>query len=313
MVLVGPAIKVDPATLPKRPNLHFLGQRPYADLPAYLKGFDVCLMPWALNDATRTISPTKTLEYMAVGKPIVSTAVRDVVRDHGDLVRIADDPADFVALMATSSPSRSTTTTAPISCANGPTPTAGTPSPRRCASLIEAKRPARPAAPRKARKATHAGDAKNLIVGGGPAGLSAALHLDDPDFLLAEKHARTGGLCRSIVQDGFTFDYAGHIFFTQRTNTSTASFATSSPGNFHEQLRESWVYLYDAYQRYPFQGNLFGLPPAVVKECLLGVIDASRHASPTLNGQWQWTRRAPGRTSWNGRTGRSAPGSPSTS
>ena len=56
------------------------------------RAFDVCLMPWALNEATRTISPTKTLEYMAGGKPIVSTAVRDVVRDHGDLVFVADDP-----------------------------------------------------------------------------------------------------------------------------------------------------------------------------------------------------------------------------
>jgi UDP-galactopyranose mutase len=98
VVLVGPTIKVDPTALPKRPNLHYLGQRPYAELPAYLKGFDVCLMPWALNDATRAISPTKTLEYMAAGKPIVSTAVRDVVRDHGDLVLVADGPGRFVDL-----------------------------------------------------------------------------------------------------------------------------------------------------------------------------------------------------------------------
>jgi UDP-galactopyranose mutase len=98
VVLVGPTIKVDPEALPRRPNLHYLGQRPYEVLPAYLKGFDVCLMPWALTQATRTISPTKTLEYMAGGKPIVSTAVRDVVRDHGDLVFVAGDPAEFVRL-----------------------------------------------------------------------------------------------------------------------------------------------------------------------------------------------------------------------
>ena len=91
VVLVGPTIKVDPASLPRRANLHYLGQRSYDELPAYLKGFDVCIMPWALNEATRTISPTKTLEYMAAGKPIVSTAVRDVVRDHGDLVFVAED------------------------------------------------------------------------------------------------------------------------------------------------------------------------------------------------------------------------------
>ena len=73
-----------------------------------------------------------------------------------------------------------------------------------------------PAPEAEGRRGSKADDAKNLIVGGGPAGLSAGLHLDDPDFLLADKHDRAGGLCRSIVQDGFTFDYAGHIFFTQR-------------------------------------------------------------------------------------------------
>ena len=98
VVLVGPMIKVDPDRLPRRRNLHYLGQRPYALLPAYLKGFDVCLMPWALNEATRTISPTKTLEYMAGSKPIVSTAVHDVVRDHGDIVFVARNAAEFIEL-----------------------------------------------------------------------------------------------------------------------------------------------------------------------------------------------------------------------
>ncbi|WP_435018224.1 glycosyltransferase [Tundrisphaera sp. TA3] len=98
VVLVGPTIKVDPASLPRRPNLHFLGQRPYEALPSYLKGFDACIMPWALNEATRSISPTKTLEYMAAGRPILSTPVRDVVRDHGDLVHVAGDADGFARL-----------------------------------------------------------------------------------------------------------------------------------------------------------------------------------------------------------------------
>jgi len=96
-VLVGPIVKIDPATLPVRPNLHYPGPRPYADLPGCIAEWDVAMMPFARNDATRFISPTKTLEYMAAGKPIVSTPIRDVVRPYGEagLVRIANDVASF--------------------------------------------------------------------------------------------------------------------------------------------------------------------------------------------------------------------------
>jgi UDP-galactopyranose mutase len=98
-VMVGPVVKVDPAKLPQRPNLHWLGGRPYEDLPKYLASWDVAIMPFALNEATRFISPTKTLEYLAGGKPVVSTPIRDVVRPYGEqgLVEIAQDPASFVA------------------------------------------------------------------------------------------------------------------------------------------------------------------------------------------------------------------------
>ncbi|MGH7972036.1 MAG: glycosyltransferase, partial [Limisphaerales bacterium] len=75
LVIVGPVTKVDPGSLPQHANLHWLGQRAYADLPAFGKGFDLCLMPFALNDATEFINPTKALEYMALGRPIVSTSV----------------------------------------------------------------------------------------------------------------------------------------------------------------------------------------------------------------------------------------------
>ena len=98
IVMVGPVVKVDPATLPQAPNLHWLGQRDYASLPAYVKGFTVCLMPFALNEATEFINPTKTLEYMAAGKPIVSTAVPDVVRNFTPVVQIARSAREFVAL-----------------------------------------------------------------------------------------------------------------------------------------------------------------------------------------------------------------------
>jgi glycosyltransferase involved in cell wall biosynthesis len=99
-VLVGPVVKIDDASLPRADNVHYLGAKPYAELPKYLHGWDVAMMPFALNEATRFISPTKTLEYMAGGKPIVSTAVRDVVAPYGErgLVRIADSETFATAI-----------------------------------------------------------------------------------------------------------------------------------------------------------------------------------------------------------------------
>lgn len=98
VVMVGPFMKVDEATVPKRPNLHWLGQRSYAELPAYCKGFDICMMPFALNESTEFINPTKALEYMATGRMIVSTAVADVVRNFGTVVRIGKDQEEFVSI-----------------------------------------------------------------------------------------------------------------------------------------------------------------------------------------------------------------------
>ena len=96
-IMVGPTAKVDPADLPQAANIHYPGKQEYADLPRFLKGFDVCMMPFALNDSTRFISPTKTLEYMAAHKPTVSTPIRDVVGPYSHIVRIADTPEVFVA------------------------------------------------------------------------------------------------------------------------------------------------------------------------------------------------------------------------
>ena len=96
VVMVGPWTKVDPSMFPRRANLHWLGQRDYGQLPAYAKGFDVCLMPFALNEATEFINPTKALEYMATGRPIVSTAIEDVIVQFEDVVKVARTPEDFV-------------------------------------------------------------------------------------------------------------------------------------------------------------------------------------------------------------------------
>ena len=98
MEIIGPVVKISSDDLPRRPNLHFLGGRSYEDLPTCIAGWDVALMPFALNDATRFISPTKTPEYLAAGKPVVSTPITDVVRHYGEMeaVWIADGAEAFV-------------------------------------------------------------------------------------------------------------------------------------------------------------------------------------------------------------------------
>ena len=97
LVMVGPVVKIDPASLPRLPNIHWLGMQPYAVLPYLVAAWDVCLLPFALNESTRFISPTKTLEYMAGEKPVVSTAVHDVQVLYGDVVRVAHSTPQFIA------------------------------------------------------------------------------------------------------------------------------------------------------------------------------------------------------------------------
>ena len=317
VVLVGPDDQGRSGALPRRPNLHYLGQKSYADLPAYLKGFDVCLMPWALNEATRTISPTKTLEYMAGGKPIVSTAVADVVRDHGDLVFVAEDRDQFIELCSTALRA--------IRRRTAPRPAGGAAEENGWDATAEAMRRliseplggAAPGGPGRdaGRAARTADDARNLIVGGGPGRPERRAAPGRPRFHPRRQATPApGGLCRSIIQDGFTFDHAGHIFFTTDEYVD-GLFRDVLADNFHEQQRESWVYLYDAYQRYPFQGNLYGLPPEVIKECLLGVIEASHRpgsARERSRGTATVTPR-PRPTSWSGASRHSAKASPGTS
>lgn len=99
IVMIGPTAKIDPADLPRAANLHWLGGKSYAELPAYLAGWDIGFMPFAINDATKYISPTKTPEFLAAGLPVVSTAITDVVTPYGDLglVEIASTAAEMVA------------------------------------------------------------------------------------------------------------------------------------------------------------------------------------------------------------------------
>lgn len=94
-VMVGPLCKISETDLPKEKNIYYLGMKSYEELPAYLNYFDIAMMPFALNDATKYISPTKTLEYMSASKPIISTKIKDVVRDYSDCIMLVDTAEDF--------------------------------------------------------------------------------------------------------------------------------------------------------------------------------------------------------------------------
>lgn len=111
-----------------------------------------------------------------------------------------------------------------------------------------------------------------VVIGAGPTGLSAAYHLGERALLL-EQHDRVGGWCRSLVQNGFTFDYAGHIMFSNDPYVHEL-YRLLLGDNVHWQDREAWIFSKGVYTRYPFQGSLYGLPADVVTECLLGAIEA---------------------------------------
>lgn len=97
-IMIGPVVKIDEADLPRAENIYYLGGKSYEELPGYIAGWDVAMMPFAMNESTRFISPTKTPEYLAAGRPVVSTPIRDVVRPYGNegLVHIAESPEEFV-------------------------------------------------------------------------------------------------------------------------------------------------------------------------------------------------------------------------
>ncbi|MBC7858292.1 MAG: FAD-dependent oxidoreductase [Burkholderiaceae bacterium] len=302
IVLVGPIVKIDPTSLPQRENIHYLGQQSYKALPHFLAGWDVCLLPFALNEATRFISPTKVLEYMAAELPIVSSAIADVAIPYGDMVAIAADADGFIAACEealAAPPERRAEQVAKMRAVVSATSWDATAD--RMRALLESTDPGQSLAGKGARQdprgaadaaepeqggASAAGKAKVnplrpqtsmqpvgcAIIGAGPTGLSAAYHLG-PDTLLLEKNAAVGGWCRSVREAGFTFDYAGHIMFSNDPYVLNL-YRILLGANMHWQDREAWVYSKNVYTRYPFQGALHGLPAPVIKECIVGAIQA---------------------------------------
>ena len=272
-VLVGPVVKIDPDTLPRRANIHYMGQRPYAELPAFLSGWDVCLLPFALNDATKYISPTKTLEYMAAERPIVSTPITDVAEPYGDIVAIVERAEELVEACDKALAMGDAERNDMITRMRGVL--ARTSWDSTAAAMV--KRIEDAAGKRAARNATASADGGSTsipvaVIGAGPTGLSAAYHLGE-DAMVIEANDTVGGWCRSIERDGFTFDYAGHIMFSNDSYVHEM-YRTLLGDNVHWQDREAWIYSKNVYTRYPFQGSLYGLPPDVIRECIVGAVES---------------------------------------
>lgn len=287
IIMVGPVVKIDPALLPRHANIHWFGQQPYQALPQFLAGWDVCLMPFALNESTRYISPTKALEYMAAHLPVVSTAISDTQRHFSGLISIAGDTAEFIvhcesalnmtdesrAFMAERMQAAVADTSWDKTAGQMFTLISQALAGKASASLSAAE-PLAPLSP-VAELSVTADDTEAvpcLIIGAGPTGLSAGYHYGE-GAVIVEKNAAAGGWCRSEEQQGFTFDYAGHIMFSN--DPYVLSLYDMLLGeNVHWQEREAWVYSDGVHTRYPFQSALHGLPVEVIKECLLGAIEA---------------------------------------
>jgi UDP-galactopyranose mutase len=272
IVMVGPVVKIDEKTLPRHPNLHYTGQRSYADLPAYLKGWDVCLLPFARNESTRFISPTKTLEYMAAGKLMVSTPITDVAEPYGHIAYLGDTPEAFIrgCEQALAAPPVERRTRLEAS-ARVLSQTSWDRTAAAMNALIEQAIASRLSTP-VAVQASEPESAQVLVIGAGPTGLSAAYHLGGKAQLI-EQNGTVGGWCRSVEDGGFTFDYAGHIMFSADPYVHQM-YQMLLGDNVHWQDREAWIYSKNVYTRYPFQGSLYGLPSDVIKECVVGAIES---------------------------------------
>jgi protoporphyrinogen oxidase/glycosyltransferase involved in cell wall biosynthesis len=292
IVLAGPVAKIGRHELPQRPNIHYMGQQPYDALPAFLAGWDVCLLPFALNEATRFISPTKVLEYMAAELPIVSTPIADVATPYGDEVAIAEGPQQFIAACEAAlamEPAQREALAEAMRDVVARTSWDATAAqmrelldsaPKQPQALARFGQPAGVAAraagegakinPLRRQGGAHG--TGTVIIGAGPTGLSATYHLGQ-DTVLLERNSTVGGWCRSVNDQGFTFDYAGHIMFSNDPYVLKL-YQVLLGDNLHWQDREAWIYSKHVYTRYPFQGALYGLPPKVITECIMGAIEA---------------------------------------
>lgn len=305
LILVGPVVKIDPDSLPLHSNIYYFGQQEYADLPNFLAGWDLCLLPMALNRASRYQSPSKTLEYMVAERPIISTAVAEIVELYDDIVYCGRTQTDFIAACenALAAPAeerdRRVARMREVLADNAWDATAASID-GLISSVIQDGKLAQAAAasadnlpvlqPLADILTDNLTDSRALdsatlpilhervrsvamaVLGAGPVGLSAAYHLGEQSLLI-EQHDQVGGSCRTIADDGFTFDCAGPGMFASDPYANEM-YDLLLGDNLHWQTRDDWVFSDGTYTRYPFHSALYGLPSAVIRECILGAVEA---------------------------------------
>jgi protoporphyrinogen oxidase/glycosyltransferase involved in cell wall biosynthesis len=280
VVLVGP-IRVDASHLPQRANIHYLGPQPYSELPRFVAGWDVCLLPFVVNAQTRYMSPTKVLEYMAAGKPIVSTPVVDVVESYSHVVHVGRHTQAFVGACeraleeGAAARERRTGMMRNVVMATSWDSTVA-----RMRTLIEevARGQHRKRAPVPApSQPVHA--RRVVVIGAGPTGLSTAYHLGERCLLL-EQHRAIGGSCRSRSYRGFTFDLGDPL-------------PASSDAYVHEMLAMlsgenlQWTRAADgARSAYPLQGGLQALMDGFLPQ-LRGEVKLNARAVRIIPGRHQ--------------------------
>jgi protoporphyrinogen oxidase len=220
---------------------------------------------------------------MAAERPIVATPVGDVQRLYGHVVRFAGSAEAFIAACDAALVEPAAARDARVAdMRRAVGATSWDETARDIARLVEAaslrglSETARlmlePARPQRPTASASVAGAPCVILGAGPTGLAAAYHYGEGALLL-EREAKVGGWCSSIEDTGFTFDHAGHVMFSDDPYVQDL-YRLLLGDNVHWQEREAWIYSNGVYTRYPFQGALHGLPPAVLRECLVGAIEA---------------------------------------
>ena len=290
-ILVGPVVKIDPADLPRGPDIHYFGQRTYQELPAFLTGWDVCLCRTHATKQRDLSAPPKPWNNCG-GKADCQHANYPVAEPYGNIVYLASTPEEFVAACSEALTASAAERTRRVDLIARCWPkTSWDKTAQRISKLLDqtaaSRRTLAVNAPPDTTGEFHDEGTAHIrgrygvrtstvppvvVVGAGPTGLGAAYHLGE-EALLLEQNQRVGGWCRSIPANGFTFDFAGHIMFSNDP-VCPRDVSASVNDNVHWQDREAWIFSKGVYTRYPFQGALYGLPPDVIKECILGVIEA---------------------------------------